>query len=499
MQHATRKCLREQQVDHLVDALDEVLATMTGTFEVREKAALEIANEVVRRWTQRDLTRIAVRYGDEVVVDGQRYRRHAAGTRKYHSLCGPVEIRRHTYRLVGAHNGPTIVPLELEAGIVSNATPAFAGSALQAFAMMPLRDYEDQMRAAFRTVPARSTLERICKRTGADLERAHIIEHVVRSSESLPDGACSISIGLDRTTIPMAEVQQARRPRKTSAHVRRRPPPVHVVYRMAYIGTIAVHDADGNTLATTRVSSTAETGSVPLMTRVCLEVQHLLGQRPSLPVVVVQDGASELWGLIGEWLERFGITPTMKLIDRYHVEERLAQTAAAVEADPAAARTLLDGWRALLDRSDSAIRRIQMQIGARLYAPKSEQPPVLEGAVLPWPEGFGRTGPVEPFDRTKKLLGGEAARIAETNLRYFERPSSFFHYATARKRGFPIGSGVTEGGCKSVIASRFKRSGQRWFDSGAAPCLHLRTMHLNARLRPSFQLLVDKQRHCLVA
>jgi hypothetical protein len=483
-------------VDGLVDALDEVVSTVTGTFEAREKAALELANEVVRRWTERDLARVAARYGEEVVVDGERYRRHAAGTRKYHSLCGPIAIRRDTYRLVGVHNGRTVVPLELEAGIVANATPALASSAIQAFAMMPLRDYEGQMRAAFRMLPARSTLERICKRTGAKLEQARIIEHVVRSAELLPAGARSISIGLDRTTIPMAEMQQTSRPRKTSAHVRRRPLPVHVVYRMAYVGTIAVHDADGNALATTRVSSTADTGAVPLMKRLCLEVQHLLDQR-SLPIVVVQDGAPELWNLIGEWLKRFGITPTMKLIDRYHVEERLAQVAAAVEPDPTAARVLLENWRSLLDRSDAAIRRIHTQIGLRLYARRAPPPPPPPGALLPWPAELCDTGPPEPFDRSRKVLHGDAAQVAEANLRYFERPASLFRYATARKRGFAIGSGVTEGSCKSVIATRFKRSGQRWFDSGASPCLHLRTMHLNARLRPSFQLLVDKERHRL--
>ena len=36
---------------------------------------------------------------------------------RYHSLCGAVEVRRDTYRLAGVHNGPTVVPLEIEAGI----------------------------------------------------------------------------------------------------------------------------------------------------------------------------------------------------------------------------------------------------------------------------------------------------------------------------------------------------------------------------------------------
>jgi hypothetical protein len=43
-----------------------------------------------------------------------------------------------------------------------------------------------------------------------------------------------------------------------------------------------------------------------------------------------------------------------------------------------------------------------------------------------------------------------------------------------------IGSGPTEGSCKSVVAVRCKRSSQRWFETGASVVLQLRTLSLNA-------------------
>jgi hypothetical protein len=43
-----------------------------------------------------------------------------------------------------------------------------------------------------------------------------------------------------------------------------------------------------------------------------------------------------------------------------------------------------------------------------------------------------------------------------------------------------------EGACKSLIAVRFKRSGQRWFETGVVPCLSLRALHLSDRLLPAF-------------
>ena len=58
---------------------------------------------------------------------------------------------------------------------------------------------------------------------------------------------------------------------------------------------------------------------------------------------------------------------------------------------------------------------------------------------------------------------------------------------------------VTEGACKSVVTMRFKRSGQRWFQHGLSPCLQLRALHLNARLRPCFELLIGTRSVSLAA
>jgi hypothetical protein len=201
--------------------------------------------------------------------------------RRYHTLCGAVEVRRDSYRRVGVHNGPTVVPLEIAAGIVENATPALAASVLEGFTMMPLRDYEDEMRAAHRVIPSRSTLERIAKRTGAALHaELPMIEPVVRARETVPKKAHVFSLGLDRTTVPMAEMPDDIRLPATPAHVRRRLPPVTVAYRMAYVATVAVHDRRGETLKSTRIAAAAHEGANELMERVGAELHHLLGQRP---------------------------------------------------------------------------------------------------------------------------------------------------------------------------------------------------------------------------
>jgi hypothetical protein len=476
---------RETSVDALVTVFEDIMASTSGAFRDRERSALELGNELVRRWCERELGRLANRYGDEVLVDGNTYRRHARGVRRYHTLCGGVDVARDTYRLVGIHNGPTVVPLELDAGIVENATPALAFSVTQGFAERPLRHYEAEMSAAHRVVPSRSTLERIGKRVGERIRAAlPIVETIVRASEPVVEAARSISIGLDRTTVPMAEPAESKRCR-TRPYVRRPPQPVTVAFRMAYVATLAIHDEHGETLKSTRLASTAGEGPGELLRRLGDEVRHVLAQRPDLLLTVVQDGAPELWNLVDAWLEREGFTAAAKMIDRFHVDERLAQICLAVANQPEVARDLYQGWRTQLNRSDGAIDRICRRLNE------------LSDAY------FGQVDddPMPPYwaSRAKTHLSGEAASIAWTNLAYLDRHRKYLRYATARRQGLPIGSGVTEGACKSVITMRFKRSGQRWFEHGLSPCLQLRALHLNERLQPCFDLVIASRKASLAA
>ena len=63
-------------------------------------------------------------HGTHVEVDGVIYQRHEPGIVRYFTLCGAVDIERWTYREMGVRNGPTLVPLDLDAGLVERTTPA---------------------------------------------------------------------------------------------------------------------------------------------------------------------------------------------------------------------------------------------------------------------------------------------------------------------------------------------------------------------------------------
>ena len=61
---------------------------------------------------------------------------------------------------------------------------------------------------------------------------------------------------------------------------------------------------------------------------------------------------------------------------------------------------------------------------------------------------------------------------------YFQNHRHQMNYALYRDQHYPIGSGVTEAACKTVIKQRLCCSGMRWKETGAAVVLSLRTLVL---------------------
>ncbi len=49
-------------------------------------------------------------------------------------------------------------------------------------------------------------------------------------------------------------------------------------------------------------------------------------------------------------------------------------------------------------------------------------------------------------------------------------------YAEFERLGLPIGSGVTEAACKTLVTQRLKRSGMRWSVTGGQEILTLRAL-----------------------
>jgi hypothetical protein len=425
-----------------------------ASFADHERAVLAAANEVCRGLLEATLQATARAQPRRVRIDGVEYEHHQVGTVGYHSLCGPLTVERATYREVGERNGPTVVPLELAVGLIEGTTPALAYRVALGYAQGPGRRAEEQMHADHRQPPSRSTLERLGKAIGTHAHRvAPRVEAVVRQDEVLPAGTHAIVVGLDRTTVPMEEPRPAgetpttRRKPRTTPYVRTPPAPVDVHYRMAYVGTVSLVDRAGEALVTRRYAIASTADPTTLTTRMMADVTRARAQQPRLPVGVVQDAAPELWTQM-----RAALTTETRLrrwheaIDRYHLNERLADVLRLVEPDEGRRCAQLRRWNMQLDTDNRTIDRIARWIAKRMTAP-----------------------------------GVDTAAI-EPHFTYLTNQQDRMRYATLRTKGLPCGSGATEGACKSVVKMRAKGSGQRWHEDGITAVLTLRAAYLSDRL-----------------
>lgn len=85
------------------------------------------------------------------------------------------------------------------------------------------------------------------------------------------------------------------------------------------------------------------------------------------------------------------------------------------------------------------------------------------------------------------VAGSEAVRDEERktfddHLGFIRRNKDRMRYVALRRAGLPVGSGVTESTCKTVIGHRAKGAGQRWRVDGLRGVVTLRALHQSDRL-----------------
>ena len=428
-----------------------------ASFAEREAALLALFEEAGRGLLEEELQSLADGFGARLLVGGVEYKKHELGAVQYYCLGGTLHVRRDSYRRVGVHNGPTVVPLELVAGLAEGATPALAYNVLHGYAERDMRQHLESLESAHRVPPPRATLERIAKRLAkAAHGAAPRVEVLLRQTEKLPDGARAVCIGLDRTSVPMAEERAActpakperkrRKPRK-----RRAPKPFDVNFRMAYVGTVSVVDEHGEALVTRRYAAPACDDPSALVAKMTADVRTALRRDRTLMVGTVQDGAPEMWTLTRDGLAKLrqqGVLDRWEEgIDRYHLLERLGAALELIEPSAAERSRQLGEWNERLDAQDSAIDAIEHQLEIH-YA---------------------------------ELPGAKREQLWE-HLVYLANNKDRMRYVSLSSSSLPIGSGVTESAAKTLVGRRAKNSGQRWSQAGLRGVLTLRALRQSDRL-----------------
>lgn len=437
-----------------------------SSFTDFEKAVLEKGNELQRRVLEKDLqarsdalpVRVDVRQYEYSSMSWE-YRRHQTGTGTYFTLCGPVKVKRNRYRRCGT-NRAGVVMLEYTEGLVEQMTPALARCVAQGYGNQPVRAVREDLIAAHRCPPSRATMERKAKAIGASVDLRKVwLEAVCRDQETLPEGTTTLVIGLDRTSVPMEEDAPDKAPASRSRpRQRRAPPPIEVNWRMDYAATVSFLDSEGESLARRYFRAPSHGRVEYLAQRVIDEVSHALGREPELRVTVVQDGAMELWRALRAELSSRHIEHTEGL-DWYHVAERLSECLELAFPSPDMRRQRREEWTEMM---------LEKELGADQVLARMKR-------------------------RACAIDADSASKLRE-HIRYFVPRLSQMNYASRRAQGLPIGSGVTEGACKSLIGARAKRGGQRWRRKGLGAALSIRAFRQSERFDPMWAAFVQTTR-----
>ena len=344
-------------------------------------------------------------------------------------------------------------------GFLEGLSPLLAKSVALGYSKGPLRSYLEDMKLAHRCLPPRATLERKAKAIATKAAwQGPWIEEVIRSEERVPKEAVTVSLGIDRASVPMAEpCQTGRKRRRDKPYQRKQPLPVAVNWRMDYVATMSFVDVEGEAIQTRRYHLGHDEPGERIAKKIIFDLAWALERRNDLRVVVVQDGAPEMWNIMRAAFERFNIPIGFEVLDWYHASERIAACLLLVHKDDRRRLALREKWNERFFNDESTAARF-----------------------------------IASLKRRTAALSKAARSELETHINYFAERKHLMNYAKLRKQNIPIGSGATEGAYKSLIAARAKRSGQRWNRQGLNAVLNLRAVHQSQRFDPFWKLFANE-------
>lgn len=267
--------------------------------------------------------------GDEprVSIEGQSYSWVGRYAATYYTLAGPVKVMRTLYRAVGERNAKTVNPVSLRIGAVDEAwLPGTAQAMAYLLQQGTGREAAATAQALGRLPYARPSFMRVGQTVGQQYQRHQVtIDAELSAAYRLPATAASVSVALARVSLPLEEAL-AEGERGGAVEPRERQ--VSRQFRMAYCATVTVHDQEGQALHTFRYGRMPQGNVAQLCAGLATEVRPLLRQRPPLHVILLADGAPELWQRLEAALTPTTLgVPVHRLVDLWHLLEKLGKAA----------------------------------------------------------------------------------------------------------------------------------------------------------------------------
>jgi hypothetical protein len=308
--------------------------------------------------------------------------------------------------------GETYCPLEIDGRIIITSTPKFAKQLSHKYAEMSSPKLVEDLQQNHGRTVTRSFIQNVAEAVGSIAQLKEEDWHY--QTPKLPLPVATVSIGIDGTCLLLCEGG----------------------FRQAMVGTISLYDPLGERQHTIYVAARPEYGKPQFLARMSQEIAEVKRLYPTAHYQGLADGAAENWVFLDPLTDS-------QVLDFYHATQYLDRVAKAIHPRSVEAQKL---WMS------ENCHKLKHEKGAAV-------------ALLA---------------EMQKIQNSRLSKTYQEGLNdaitYFQNHQHQMDYADVTLKNRPIGSGVTEAGCKVIIKARLCAAGMKWKELGASIVLSLRTL-----------------------
>jgi hypothetical protein len=426
-----------------------------------ETQIAERVRELARQLLQRVLNLLEAEEPEQIPHDlhyqAGGYRRLNQKTRNAHvaTLFGTVELWRYPFRY--RHRDASeacLFPLEIELGLVHGVTPALTeavgrymaqAGATQQSVLDRLRSQHGVSWGAERLRDVTGKLSLAFAGLTQECQVVRLLELLQKAGQSRGPRRPVLSVGRDGVTLREYRFR---------------------FFEHATVATVTVYDRAGGRLGTLYLAFAPELGQQQMTERLTALLQEVLRrwEGPLPRLTYVTDAGENETKYYRQVLGNMAHPRTgeklhwIRIVDYYHAAQRIWAMA-----------------ESLFGKDDR---------GGRAWARRMCR-------VLKKPSGpFRLLHSAAALRKRRKLSASRAADFRKA-YQYIRRRTKLMQYHEYKHLNLPIGSGVTEAACKTIVTQRLKLSGMRWLKHGAQTILNLRVVLLSGIWQPLYRKLLE--------
>src|SRR5215469_7208088 len=392
-----------------------------------------------------------------IMHNDQKYQFKRTSDKEFQSTFGKIVLKR---RLNQNENGESFIPLDHAWNMENQfATIEVREAVLFALSLMPAHEAHQLFEKCSTFNIAESSFKKIAEHLGPDLEN-NIDEFLetIRQDETIPVTETKVvAVSMDGANVLLQE------PGKKKGRKRQRPGERKqenegsfdspTSYKNATVGSVTLYggvlpgEKCPERLQSRYLARMPEDKSTTLKMQLEREVESTLSHLPpNVTKVFISDAAQ---GIRKEVDTNPLFADFEKIVDFFHTTDHLSDVAEAIfgKGNPEG-----DEWYEL-----KRVQLLEDENGA-------EQ---VYRSLLYYQQSYWY-----PKERRDTL---------SREITFFRNNKDRMLYACYRARGLPIGSGVIEAACKSIVKCRFCRSGMRWTRVGGQTIVTLRSLLKSGR------------------